>query len=94
MQTKNGVVYEGIFNIAPVSDKGMSVVLKYARVVKDPNTKLDSMAERPKATWIISADDMVQLVAKDVRMNPEDLAPEDDFETDANISRGRGGCVG
>lgn len=37
-----------------------------------------------------------QVVAKDIRMSPEDLGPlpEDSggLETDAAISRGRGGC--
>jgi hypothetical protein len=91
---KSGVVYEGIFHTGMSDAKGMHAILKYARIVRDPNAKLDALAEKPKSVFVLDPQDLVQLVAKDVRMNAEDLAPGEEFETDAAISRGRGGCVG
>lgn len=97
-QVKSGLVYEGIFHTLKFDgDKPFSVVLNYARVIKDPNSKIadgkDSLAEKPHKTFIVYGNELVQISAKDVRMNPEDLASATDygFETDASISRGRGG---
>lgn len=95
-QLVSGLVYEGIFNAAEFAEDGINVVLKYARVVRDPSAKTgdkEAMAERPKTTLIVRASELAQLSAKDVRMTPEDLAAADDdfFSTDAAIGRGKGG---
>lgn len=81
-----------------VNESGVSVMLKYARMTKDPNGKLfskDEVAERPSEVLMVPAEDVVQIFARDVKMNPEDLGPigagDMGFETDAAISRGRGG---
>ncbi len=99
LQVKSGIVYEGIFHTWNVeNNKELHVVLSYAKIVKDPNSKpsdRQAAAERPVKRLVIHDKDLVQIVAKDVRMNPEDLGPVDrgidGFETDSAISRGRGG---
>lgn len=70
-----------------------STILQFARVVRDPNAKenKDALAEKPAKVQVVMAADLVQIVAKDVRMNPQDLGPTEEFETDAAIGRGRGG---
>jgi hypothetical protein len=97
-QVKNGVVYEGIFNTMQFEGKDMHVVLKFAKVIRDPNSKLSDLqreAERPIKTLVIYNHDLVQVTATDIKLSPEDLGPalDDDFETDSSISRGRGGCA-
>lgn len=73
------------------------VVLKYAKVVRDPSITaegLQALAKKPEPLKVIHSDDVAGIVAKDVRMAPEDLGAEQydlGFETDAAISRGRGG---
>jgi hypothetical protein len=69
------------------------IVLKFAKVLRDPSssaqTEKEQMAEKPTPVLIVPHQDLVQLLARDVRLNPEDLQ-SDDFETDASIGRGRG----
>ncbi len=98
VQVKSGLVYEGIFHAANYAaedpPEARGVILKYARVIKDPSVSADkdALAEKPAKVKRIPASELVMMVARDVRMNPDDLAaPPDDFETDAAISRGRGG---
>ncbi len=76
----------------------MHLILKYAKVVRDPNITpedLQTLAEKPETVKVFYSDDLVSILAKDVRLAPEDLGPEDAsdaaFATDAAISRGRGG---
>jgi hypothetical protein len=89
-------VYEGIFHTMKVDGADMHVILKYAKVVRDPNITaedLQAQAEKPEAVRVLYSSDLVSLLAKDVRLAPEDLGAEDAdaFATDAAISRGRGG---
>ena len=80
-----------------VDGSDVHVVLKYAKVLKDPSITtegLQAIAKKPEVVKLIHSDDIAGLVAKDVRMAPEDLGAEQydvGFETDAAISRGRGG---
>ncbi|GAX83729.1 hypothetical protein CEUSTIGMA_g11154.t1 [Chlamydomonas eustigma] len=98
VQLISGPVYEGIFHSMVAKGHRQAVTLKYAKLIKDPSAKLGSekqaLAERPKKISLIS-EDMLQIVARDVRFNPEDIGNEDrsdfGFETDASISRGRAG---
>lgn len=95
-QVKSGVVYEGIFHTAEL-ESGVNVVLKMAKVVKDPAQE-EVPAAKPLASLVIYSADLVQVTALDVRMGAADVGPvgADDaggFGTDAAISRGRGGCV-
>lgn len=91
------MVYEGIFHTAKVVGPHMHVVLKYAKTVRDPSVTaedLQGLAQKPEVLRVIHSDDIAGLLAKDVRMSPEDLGAEAydvGFETDAAISRGRGG---
>src|SRR5689334_19763690 len=97
LQLTDGTVYEGIFHTMKVDGKDAHVVLKYAKVIKDPSITaegLQAIAKKPEVTKVIHSDDIAGVVAKDVRMAPEDLGSEQyevGFETDAAISRGRGG---
>jgi len=80
-----------------VDGKDAHVVLKYAKVLKDPSITaegLQAIAKKPEVVKVVHSDDIAAVVAKDVRMAPEDLGAEQydfGFETDAAISRGRGG---
>jgi hypothetical protein len=82
-----------------VEGKDTHVVLKYAKVVREASRTADDlqgMAKKPELVKLLHSDDIAAVVAKDVRMTPEDLGSEAydlAFETDAAISRGRGGCV-
>lgn len=79
-------------------DSARHVVLRYAKVVRDPNLTADGLqeeAQRPEETKVILSDTLASIVARDVRLSAEDLGSETygevGFETDAAISRGRGG---
>jgi len=92
------VVYEGVFHCMKLADGARHVVLRYAKVVRDPTLTaegLQEMATRPEDLKVIMSNDLAGIVAKDVRLAPEDLGSEAygdmGFETDAAISRGRGG---
>lgn len=97
LQLTDGTVFEGIFHTMKVEGRDAHVVLKYAKVVKDPSITaegLQAIAKKPEVTKVIHSDDIAGVVARDVRMAPEDLGSEQyevGFETDAAISRGRGG---
>lgn len=74
------------------------VVLRYAKVVRDPTLTpegLQELATRPDDVKVIRSEDLAAVVARDVRLAAEDLGSEAygevGFETDAAISRGRGG---
>lgn len=69
------------------------VVLGYAKVVRDKNADKNAVAERPVERLTLPMKDIAHLLAKDVRLSPDDVGPREDygFETDSAISRGRGG---
>jgi hypothetical protein len=100
LQCKSGIVYEGVFHTADLESKDMSIVLKMAKVVKDPSIEEGTwVSAKPVPSLVIYSMDLVQVIATDVRMGAADvgLVGGDDaggFGTDAAISRGRGGCVG
>lgn len=95
----SGVVYEGIFHTMKVDGSDVHVILKYAKVIRDPRLTTDDLqatAEKPELTKVFYSADLASILAKDVRLNAEDLGVEDAdgaFATDSAISRGRGGCV-
>ncbi|GIL60624.1 hypothetical protein Vafri_15158 [Volvox africanus] len=99
VQVLSGLVYEGVFGSLQNDSTGVFFILKYAKIIKDPKAAADrtALAEKPVPNLTIPAAELVQLLAKDVRLSPEDLTGADrgevGFETDAAISRGRGGCV-
>ncbi len=97
-QLNSGLTYEGIFHTLKVDGPDLHVVLKYAKVIRDPSSTADdlqSVAEKPEVTKVISSWDLASVLARDVRLNAADLGSADaydaSFETDAAISRGRGG---
>lgn len=99
LQLVDGTIYEGIFHTMKVDGRHTHVVLKYAKVAREASSTADDMqgiAKKPELVKVFHSDDIAAVVAKDVRMAPEDLGAEAydlAFETDAAISRGRGGCV-
>lgn len=97
-QTLDGVVYEGVFHCMKLAGGERHVVLRYAKIVRDPTITaegLQELAQRPEETKVVMSAQLAAVVAKDVRMSAEDLGSEAygdvGFETDAAISRGRGG---
>lgn len=74
--------------------KDINVVLHWARPVKGPGA-----ASAPPAVkqCIIPSTDLVQILAKNVDLSEEELSRPlngaNAFETDSEISKGRGGCV-
>lgn len=92
-------MWEGVCSTIVRGDPdGFKVLLRYARLIKDPAGKLyakDEIAEKPVENKIFLSQEIMQLFVRDVKMNPEDVGPEDKndmgFGTDAAISRGRGG---
>lgn len=98
-QVKGGKTYEGIFSAIEVeAEGGLSLVLKMATTkLQDDGKALDmkELVEKPVKSMIITGKDLVQLVAKDVKMNAVDVGPEAEdmgFGTDAAISKERGGA--
>ena len=92
------MVYEGIFHTLKLDEGDAHVVLKYARVVRDPSLTAEDFqaaADKPEATKVVYSRDLASILARDVRLSAEDLGAEDDgaFATDSAISRGRGGCA-
>jgi hypothetical protein len=99
LQLVDGTIYEGIFHTMKVDGRHTHVVLKYAKVAREASSTAEDMqgiAKKPELVKVFHSDDIAAVVAKDVRMSPEDLGAEAydlGFETDAAISRGRGGYV-
>lgn len=99
VQVLSGCVFEGIFHTMYIKESDVNVVLMYAKLIHDPNIApgavKNELAEQPFKTLVIHSADLAQIVAKDVRFTPQDLSETDannmGFDTDANISRGRGG---
>ena len=68
-QVKNGKVYEGVFNTINLNEGAMT--LKFARVVRDPSSGLSDLAQKPKPNLFVSLENLVSLVARDVRFNAQ-----------------------
>ncbi|XP_048632378.1 uncharacterized protein LOC106439347 isoform X2 [Brassica napus] len=94
---KNGSVYSGIFHAADV-EKDFGIVLKMASLVKDgtlPGHKSRSQFVRkpPYKTFIIPADELVQVVAKDLsvvsdgKLNAVQSDKSGELLTDSSISK-------
>ena len=92
-QVKDGSVYEGIVHSLAVPGEDSSVVLHWAKPLRGPAAATQAP---PVKLLTIPAADFVQLVVKDIDLTPEGLSgPAANgtkaFETDSEISRGRGG---
>ena len=72
-QVTSGKVYEGVFAGLGTEDGAMSIAIKYAKLIKDPEaapgSEKETLAERPKRNLCIKPASLVQLIAKDVRFN-------------------------
>ncbi|XP_021736746.1 polyadenylate-binding protein-interacting protein 3-like isoform X2 [Chenopodium quinoa] len=99
VQVKNGSVYSGIFH-ATSADKDFGAVLKMARLIKDVSLRAqkvtsDSVVKAPSKTLIIPANELVQIVAKDVPVTRDGLSNElrgesrQDIMLDSYISHSR-----
>ncbi|GBG65757.1 hypothetical protein CBR_g52348 [Chara braunii] len=102
VQVKNGSVYQGIFHTAN-TERDFGVVLKMARLIKGASVKggkveaiKDSARKAPIKMLIISSQDFVQIIAKDICLSGDVTAngrPRDvrsnDIITDSAISRNR-----
>ena len=69
-QLNNGKVFEGVFH--SISDG--KAAIKYAKILrahKDFGSDKEALAEKPKKLLVIEMANLVQIVAKDVRLNVE-----------------------
>lgn len=80
VQVKNGSIFSGIFHTTN-AEKDYGVVLKMARLIKDGSIKgekydavKDAASKAPIKTLIILANDLVQVIAKDVQITGDELA--------------------
>uniref|UniRef100_A0A0D6QRJ7 LsmAD domain-containing protein n=1 Tax=Araucaria cunninghamii TaxID=56994 RepID=A0A0D6QRJ7_ARACU len=76
VQVKNGSIFSGIFHSTNI-DKDYGVVLKMARLIKDGSAKggkFDPASKAPIKNMIIWANDLVQVIAKDVPLMGDELA--------------------
>jgi hypothetical protein len=91
-QVKDGTIYEGILHTMRPETKEVNVVLHWARPIKGPGA-----AAAPPAVkqMLIPSGDLVQILAKNVDLSEEELSGPlngaNAFETDSEISKGRGG---
>ncbi|RDX58492.1 Polyadenylate-binding protein-interacting protein 4 [Mucuna pruriens] len=84
VQVKNGSIYSGIFH-ATNSDKDFGIILKMARLTKDVSLQgqrsgLDFVSKAPSKTVIIPANDLVQVIAKDVAVSRDGLPSESHYD--------------
>ena len=47
------------------------MTLKFARVIRDPSSGLSELAQKPKPNLVVSLENLVSLVARDVRFNAQ-----------------------
>lgn len=80
VQVKNGSIFSGIFHTTN-AEKDYGVVLRMARLIKDGSNKgekydavKDAASKAPIKTLIILANDLVQVIAKDVQITGDELA--------------------
>ncbi len=94
LQVKDGTIYEGILHSMRPEGKDMNVVLHWARPMKGPGAVSAPPAVKQ---CVIPSADLVQILAKNVDLSEEELSRPlngaNAFETDSEISKGRGGCV-
>ncbi|XP_056842003.1 uncharacterized protein LOC108862772 isoform X2 [Raphanus sativus] len=69
---KNGSVYSGIFHAADV-EKDFGIVLKMASLIKDSRqrSRSDFFRKPPFKTFIVPADELVQVVAEDLSVSSD-----------------------
>ncbi|KAK7389651.1 hypothetical protein VNO78_24870 [Psophocarpus tetragonolobus] len=84
VQVKNGSIYSGIFH-ATNTDKDFGIILKVARLTKDGSLQgqrsgVEYVNKAPSKTLIIPANDLVQVIAKDVAVSRDGLPNESHYD--------------
>ncbi|KAH1204409.1 Polyadenylate-binding protein-interacting protein 4 [Glycine max] len=84
VQVKNGSIYSGIFH-ATNSDKDFGIILKMARLTKAASLQgqgsgVEFVSEAPSKTLIIPANDLAQVIAKDVAVSRDGLPSESHYD--------------
>ncbi|GAV84943.1 LsmAD domain-containing protein/PAM2 domain-containing protein/SM-ATX domain-containing protein, partial [Cephalotus follicularis] len=98
VQAKDGSIYTGIFHAADPNNFG--IILKMARMTKDGTLRgqkstTESVTKAPIKTFIIPANDLVQVIAKDVAVTRDGFSDEfqqekqQDIMLDSFISQSR-----
>lgn len=99
VQVKNGSMYSGIFH-ATNTEKDFGIILKMARLTKDATFRgqkasSEALSKAPLKTLIIPANDLVQVIAKDVSVTTDRLSrgllpdKEQEIMIDSYISHSR-----
>ncbi|CAF2155221.1 unnamed protein product [Brassica rapa] len=94
---KNGSVYSGIFHAADV-EKDFGIILKMASLIKDGGlrghkARSEFVRKPPSKTFIIPADELVQVIAKDLSISSDGMSNAVQSEksgellTDSSISK-------
>ncbi len=93
LQVKDGTIYEGILHKMRPENEDLNVVLHWARALRGPSAATATPAVKQ---MLIPSADLVQILAKNVDLSEEELSGPlnggNAFETDSEISKGRGGC--
>uniref|UniRef100_A0A7N0TW77 Ataxin 2 SM domain-containing protein n=1 Tax=Kalanchoe fedtschenkoi TaxID=63787 RepID=A0A7N0TW77_KALFE len=103
VQVKNGSIYTGIFH-STNSEEDFGVILKMAQLTKDAShggqkSVLESASKSPIRTFIIPANELVQVNAKDVPVTSSGMSSdirevkEKDILIDSYISRSHTGEI-
>ncbi|TKY64293.1 Polyadenylate-binding protein-interacting protein 4 [Spatholobus suberectus] len=84
VQVKNGFIYSGIFH-ATNTDKDFGIILKMARLTKDGSLQgqrsgVEFVSKAPSKTLIVPANDLVQVIAKDVAVSRDGLPSESHYD--------------
>ncbi|XP_027335060.1 polyadenylate-binding protein-interacting protein 3-like [Abrus precatorius] len=99
VQVKNGSIYSGIFH-ATNTDKDFGIILKMACLTKDGSFQgqrsgVEFVSKAPSKTLIIPANDLVQVIAKNVAVSRDGLSSEshhdmhEEIMVDSVISQSR-----
>uniref|UniRef100_A0A1J3J7V4 Polyadenylate-binding protein-interacting protein 4 n=1 Tax=Noccaea caerulescens TaxID=107243 RepID=A0A1J3J7V4_NOCCA len=94
---KNGSVYSGIFHAADV-EKDFGIILKMASLIKEgtlrgPKSRYEVVKKPPSKTFIIPADEVVQVIAKDLSVSSDGVLnavqseKQGELLTDSSISQ-------
>ncbi|KAL2336468.1 hypothetical protein Fmac_010914 [Flemingia macrophylla] len=89
VQVKNGSIYSGIFH-ATNTDKDFGIILKMARLTKEGSFQghrsgVEFVSKAPSKTLIIPANDLVQVIVKDLAVSRDDIPSEFPHDTQHEI---------
>nr|KYP63669.1 Ataxin-2 isogeny [Cajanus cajan] len=89
VQVKNGSIYSGIFH-ATNTDKDFGIILKMARLTKEGTLQgqrsgVEFVSKAPSKTLIIPANDLVQVIVKDLAVSRDGLPSESHYDMQHEI---------